>query len=75
MKAEQSSQQRIGSNGPAAHAAADIRDRIAAKRAREALVPGRIPCPRCEGQKYDRGSCRVCDNRGWLAESQSGDSR
>lgn len=23
-------------------------------------------CPRCEGQKYDRGSCSLCGNVGWL---------
>ena len=23
-------------------------------------------CPRCEGQKYDAGSCSLCDNKGAL---------
>lgn len=27
---------------------------------------GGIICPRCEGQKYDVGSCGVCGNVGWL---------
>lgn len=25
-----------------------------------------IPCPRCEGQEYDRGSCGLCRNVGML---------
>lgn len=25
-----------------------------------------IVCPRCEGQRYDRGSCALCGNVGWL---------
>ncbi len=25
-----------------------------------------IKCPRCEGQTYDRGSCSLCSNVGWL---------
>ena len=28
-----------------------------------------IPCPRCEGQTYDRGSCALCGNRGVLDEN------
>lgn len=29
--------------------------------------PGTIECPRCEGQRYDRGSCAVCANKGYLS--------
>ncbi len=28
-----------------------------------------ITCPRCEGQKYDRGSCGLCGNLGVLDEN------
>lgn len=30
------------------------------------LFPETITCPRCEGQRYDRGSCSFCVNRGRL---------
>lgn len=33
-----------------------------------APVPGLIICPRCEGQRYDRGSCGFCANTGYLRE-------
>jgi transposase-like protein len=29
-------------------------------------------CPRCEGQKYDRGSCSLCGNLGWLCPECAG---
>lgn len=57
---------RIDAEGPAAHAPVRIRDRIAAKRRQDAMQPGRVICPRCEGQKYDQGSCAICENRGWV---------
>ncbi len=25
-------------------------------------------CPRCEGQKYDKGTCSLCNNTGWVNE-------
>lgn len=28
-----------------------------------------IVCPRCEGQRYDVGSCGLCGNVGWLDEN------
>jgi hypothetical protein len=59
----------IGRDGPASKAPARIRERIAAKRARAALKPGMMLCPRCEGQKYDQGSCPVCENRGAIREA------
>jgi protein gp37 len=27
---------------------------------------GTSECPRCEGQRFDVGSCGLCENRGWL---------
>lgn len=30
------------------------------------LFPEKFECPRCEGQTYDRGSCALCANRGYL---------
>jgi protein gp37 len=30
------------------------------------LFPETFECPRCEGQRYDRGSCALCANRGRL---------
>jgi len=30
------------------------------------LFPETFECPRCEGQRYDRGSCALCGNRGRL---------
>jgi protein gp37 len=30
------------------------------------LLPEAFECPRCEGQRYDRGSCGLCGNRGVL---------
>lgn len=29
----------------------------------------RVVCPRCEGQRYDRGSCGLCGNHGTLDEN------
>ena len=26
-----------------------------------------VPCPRCEWQRYDRGSCGLCNNTGYLS--------
>lgn len=31
-------------------------------------MSGWIECPRCERQKYDRGSCNLCGNIGMLSE-------
>lgn len=31
-----------------------------------ARAVGEIVCPRCEGQRYDRGSCGLCGNLGLL---------
>lgn len=31
-----------------------------------AAVNACIMCPRCEGQEYDRRSCLMCGNVGWL---------
>jgi uncharacterized paraquat-inducible protein A len=61
--------ERIGSHGPAARSAVRIRERIAAKRARAALQPGWMLCPRCEGQRYDQGSCPICENSGRVREA------
>ncbi len=30
-------------------------------------------CPRCEGQKYDKGSCGLCDNTGKMSEAIRGE--
>lgn len=29
-------------------------------------------CPRCKGQKYDRGSCGLCHNTGLMSEATKG---
>lgn len=34
-----------------------------------AAVNACIECPRCEGQEYDRGSCSLCRNVGWLGRN------
>ena len=31
-----------------------------------------MTCPRCERQKYDRGSCSLCGNLGWLCPGCGG---
>lgn len=37
--------------------------------AKERTGSSTTPCPRCEGQKYDRGSCGLCRNSGLLNEN------
>lgn len=32
-------------------------------------VDERMTCPRCEGQKYYKGDCAVCDNKGFILVS------
>jgi hypothetical protein len=32
-------------------------------------------CPRCEGQRYDKGACGLCGNLGWLCLKCSGRMR
>jgi hypothetical protein len=32
----------------------------------------RITCPRCEGQKYDKGSCGLCKNTGTIPAGRKG---
>lgn len=36
------------------------------RRALEAQGDGSFECPRCEGQRYDVGSCQLCANTGRL---------
>jgi hypothetical protein len=28
-------------------------------------------CPRCEGQKYDVGTCQLCDNTGEIEDPEA----
>ncbi len=39
---------------------------------RVAGLPGLIVCPRCDGQAYDRDSCHLCGNFGYLLEDGAG---
>ncbi|MGB8647286.1 MAG: hypothetical protein WCF84_18760 [Anaerolineae bacterium] len=36
---------------------------------RDALIRF-YPCPRCEGQKFDKGNCGMCNNKGYLLPEQ-----